>query len=56
MKGLIIYIALILSIIGFLSLLSLIEDSEKDVNEIRYKNRMVIIGGIFFVILLDLIL
>ena len=55
MKGLIIIIALILSIIGLLSLLSLKENSDQDKEETKGKNRMVIIGGISLVILLILI-
>ena len=55
MKGLIITIALITSIIGLLSLLSLNENSDQDEKETKGKNRMVIISGISFVILLILI-
>ena len=55
MKGLIIIIALILSIIGLLSLLSLKGNSDQDKKETKGKNRMVMIGGISFVILLILV-
>lgn len=55
MKGLIIILALILSIMGLFSLLSLKGNSEQDKKETKGKNRMVMIGGISFVILLILI-
>lgn len=55
MKGVIIIIALILSIIGFLSLLTLNGNSDQDEKETKGKNRMVMIGGISFLILLILI-
>ena len=55
MKGFIIIIALILTIIGLLSLLSLKGNSEQDETEVKGKNRMVTIGIISFVMLLILI-
>ena len=55
MKGLILIIALILSIMGLLSLLSLNGNSDQDEKEAKGKNRMVMIGGLSFVILLILI-